>query len=340
MKIMHFQFGKEGGAESFFVKLINALARRGAKQLIVIRPNRIWRDEIDGCIEVIESNFRNLSPDRFLLPLKVKRIIGAENPNVICSWATRASRLMPKHRASIKISRLGDYPTKLDYFKNTDVLVCNTPGIAAHVRKLGWSRGVEIISNFTDRNRVDPIDRRAVDTPASNPVIMSMGRFVPRKDFTLLMAAIAKIPSAYLWLAGDGEERPNIERAAVELGISERVRLLGWQKDVRPFLAAADIFVMPSRHEPLGNVILEAWAQGKPVISMRAEGPSWFMQDGENGLLVDIGDVDALAHAMTRLMADPGLVERIAIGGTKTLALQFSEDAIVRSYMRLFNCHR
>lgn len=71
---MHFQFGKEGGAERFFVKLINALARRGVEQTIFIRPDRIWRDEIDGSIEVIERNFRNLSPDRLLLPLKVKRI--------------------------------------------------------------------------------------------------------------------------------------------------------------------------------------------------------------------------------------------------------------------------
>ena len=74
MRVVHFQFGKEGGAERFFVNFINALARRGVEQTAVIRPGRLWRDEIDGSIQVIESNFRNLSPDRFLLPLKVKNI--------------------------------------------------------------------------------------------------------------------------------------------------------------------------------------------------------------------------------------------------------------------------
>lgn len=339
MKIMHFQFGKEGGAERFFVQLINAFARRGLEQTIVIRPGRLWRDEVHPSIDVIESNFRNLSLDRLLLPLKVKRLAETMKPNAIFSWATRASRLMPRHPSAIKLSRLGDYPTKLDYFKNTDVLVCNTPGIAAHVKTIGWTRGVEVISNFTDDVRVAPIDRGALNTPESALVVMSMGRFVPRKEFPLLVSAVARIPGAYLWLAGEGDERANIEKTATELGVLERVRFLGWQKDVRPFLAAADIFVMPSRHEPLGNVILEAWSQERPVISTRAEGPVWFMRDGTNGLLVDIGDAEGLALAIGRLKDDTLLRSRIAAGGAETLMKQFSETAIVDAYVKLFGSH-
>lgn len=336
MKVMHYHFGKDGGAERFFVHLVNALARRGVEQTAVIRPNRLWRKDIEPHARLIESNFRNLSPDRILLPLKVKHLARRERPDALFSWATRASRLMPNYKGCIKISRLGDYPTNLSYFKNTDVLVCNTPGIGEHVRRLGWKRGVEVISNFTNTERVTPIDRKSVDTPEDAPVVMSMGRFVPRKGFALLTEAVAKLPGVYLWLAGDGEEMGNVRKLAADLGVADRVRFLGWQKDTRPYVAAADIFVMPSSHEPLGNVILEAWAQQKPVVSSRSEGPTWFMRDGENGLLVDIGDTDGFTRAIERLINDRQLADHVAFGGHETLMGQFSEEAVANAYIELF----
>ena len=102
-----------------------------------------------------------------------------------------------------------------------------------------------------------------------------------------------------------------------------------------PFIAASDCFAMASSHEPLGNVVLEAWGQGVPVVSTRSEGPTWFMRDEENGLLVDIGDHEAFAAAFERLRAEPQLVSRIVAGGRTTLDVMFSEDAVVGAYMRL-----
>ena len=243
---------------------------------------------------------------------------------------------MPDYKGCIKVSRLGDYPTRLHYFKNTDVIVCNTPGIADHVRSLGWTRSVEVISNFTNTERVTPVDRRNVNTPEDAPVVMSMGRFVPRKGFALLTGAVAKLPGVYLWIAGDGEELENVRKLAADLGVIDRVRFLGWQKDTRPYVAACDIFVMPSSHEPLGNVILEAWAQGKPVVSSRSEGPSWFMRDGDNGLLADIGDTDGFSRAIERLINDRQLADRVVLGGQETLMGQFSEEAVANAYIELF----
>lgn len=336
MHVMHYHFGKDGGAERFFVHLVRALARRGVEQTVVIREDRSWRSEIDGLATIIESNFRNLSPERILLPLKVKRVAREKRPDALFAWATRASSLMPNYKDCIRISRLGDFPTKLSYFKNCDVLVCNTPAIGEHVRKIGWKRGVEVISNFTNTDRVTPVDRRALGTPPGAPVIMSMGRFVERKGFAQLITAVSTLPGVYLWLAGDGEERATLEKLATDLGILDRTRFLGWQGDPRPHLAAADIFVMPSSHEPLGNVILEAWAQNRPVVSSRAEGPSWFMRDGENGLLVDIGDAKGLASGIARLIADPDLAAKIAENGNRTLAVGFSEEAVANAYIALF----
>ncbi|MCA1444069.1 glycosyltransferase [Ensifer sp. IC4062] len=340
MKVMHFHFGKDGGAERFFVHLVNALAERGVEQKSVIRPHRLWRPEIEGATRIVESHFRNMSLDRLLLPRKVMHMARRDRPDALMAWAPRASELMPAYKGCIKISRLGDYPPRLDYFRNTDCLVCNTPGIAEHVRKLGWKRDIEIISNFTNTERVEPVSRATLNTPDGAPVIMSMGRFVERKGFHTLIQAIAKVPDAYLWLLGDGEERDNLHKLATDLGVAARVRFAGWQKDTRSFLAAADIFVMASSHEPLGNVILEAWAQGTPVVSSRSEGPQWFMRDGENGLMVDIGDADGFARAVERIVNDDALRASLAERGHETLISQFSKEAITDAYLKLFASKR
>ncbi|OHV83898.1 glycosyltransferase [Ensifer sp. LCM 4579] len=340
MKVMHFHFGKDGGAERFFVYLVNALAERGVEQTSIIRPGRIWRREIEGATKITESNFRNLSLDRLLLPRKAMRMAQQGRPDALMAWAPRASELMPPYDGCIRISRLGDYPKHLDYFKNTDCLVCNTPGIADHVRNLGWKRQVEVISNFTDTERVPPKNRAALDTPVDAPLILSMGRFVERKGFHTLIEAVAKLLDAHLWLLGDGEERDNLQELAADLGVSRRVHFAGWQEDTRPFLAAADIFVMPSSHEPLGNVILEAWAQKTPVVSSRSEGPQWFMRDGDNGLMVDIGDADGFARAIERIVNDPVLGARLAERGYETLIGQFSKAAITDAYLKLFASKR
>lgn len=336
MRVHHFHFGKDGGAERFFVHLVNAFARRGIDQSCVIRKNRVWRRDIETVADITESNFRNVSLDRFLLPIKVQAMAKAHKPNAIMAWAPRASELMPSYTGCIKLSRLGDYPTKLDYFKNTDILVCNTPGIGEHIRALGWTRGVEVISNFTNTQEIAPISKALLDTPESAPVVMSMGRFVKRKGFHTLIDALAALPEVYLWLAGDGEERESLEAQVDARGMRERVRFLGWQDDTRAYVSAADIFVMPSSHEPLGNVILEAWAQKKPVVSSRSEGPMWFMRDGENGLLVDIGDDAGFAAAISSLLNDQALSQRVAAGGYETLMRQFSEEAVSSAYIELF----
>lgn len=336
MKVHHYHFGKDGGAERFFVQLVNALHRRGVEQSAVIRPGRQWRPAIEAIASIVESNFRNFSADRLLLPMRVKRAAVRERPDAIMAWAPRASELMPAYKGCIKLSRLGDYPTKLDYFRNTDVLVCNTPGIGEHVRALGWTRGVEVISNFTNTQVIAPISRAQVDTPENVPVVMTMGRFVKRKGFHTLIDAVAALPGVYLWLAGDGEERESLEAQVDARGMRERVRFLGWQDDTRAYVSAADVFVMPSSHEPLGNVILEAWAQKKPVVSSRSEGPMWFMRDGKNGLLADIGDDAGFAAAISSLLNDQALSQRVAAGGHETLMQQFSEEAVASAYIELF----
>ena len=137
-----------------------------------------------------------------------------------------------------------------------------------------------------------------------------------------------------------GEENDKLRRLADELGVADRVRFAGWQADPRPYIAASDCFAMASSHEPLGNVILEAWAQKVPVVSTRSEGPTWFMQDGVDGLLVPVGDHQAFADAFSRIRNEQGLAKTLVEGSERTLENRFSRDAVVDAYVSLLGSRR
>lgn len=336
MKVFHFHFGKEGGAERFFVSLINSFAERGVEQTAFIRPDRTWREDLDSRIVVHEKVWRRISLSRYWLEAKLKRLIEQEKPDALMAWMPRGARFTPNYPHAIKVARLGDYPLRLDYFKNIDVLVCNTPGIAERVHELGWQRRVEVISNFTAIKTAQPVPRESLNTPAKAFIVLGVGRFVRRKGFHTLIEAIDGLPDTYVWLVGDGEEHENLRTEAQKLGVLDRVRFLGWQKSPAPFLAACDVFCMPSTHEPLGNVILEAWVSGKPVVSSRSEGPTWFMKDERDGLLFDIEDARQLRQALQRLCADPQLMQQITEGGRATLNAQFSKQSVTDAYLKLF----
>lgn len=335
-RVLHMHFGKEGGAERFFVSLAQALAERGVEQKFVIRPNRSWRGALAPHGEIIENNFRRLSISGMLLPRRIRRLTEVWQPHAMMSWMTRAARLMPDTPGLVRLTRLGDYPETLEDFARTDLLVANTPGIAAHCEGMGWSKPVKVISNFVRQIEVDPVDRALHDTPEGAFLIGASGRFVDRKGFDVILRAVAQVPGAWLWLAGSGKGEPGLRQLAEDLGIAERVRFLGWLDEPMHAMAACDAYVMASRHEPLGNVILEAWHAGVPVVSTRAEGPSWFATDGENALLVDIGAPDQMADALRRLAGDVDLRARLRAGARATLNARFTRDSVTDQYLAVF----
>lgn len=337
MRLIHFHFGKDGGAERFFVNLVNSFHERGVEQSAFIRPRRVWRASIDPGVKIYEGTFRRISVTRFFMAARVRRLLRAAPPDGLMAWMPRASRFMPDWPHCLKIARLGDYPKRLDYFERIDVLVCNTPGIAERVRKLGWTKPVEVISNFTTVTASPPIKREAMNTPEHAFVVLAVGRFVERKGFHTLIEALSSLKHTYLWLVGDGEERERLITLAQKVSMTDRLRLVGWKPDIAPYFSACDVFCMPSSHEPLGNVILEAWSVGKPVVACRSEGPSWMMQDGVNGLLVDIGDVEGLSRAVLRLKKNPELMNAVAHGGRATLEAKFSKRSVTNAYLNLFS---
>ena len=123
---------------------------------------------------------------------------------------------------------------------------------------------------------------------------------------------------------------------AEALGVADRVRFLGWRTDTSALYRTADVCVFPSRYEPLGNVVIQAWAHGLPVVAAASQGPGALIREGDDGLLVPIDDAEALAGGVQRLLSDPALRKRMAAAGTARVAAEFSEAAVVDQWKSLF----
>jgi glycosyltransferase involved in cell wall biosynthesis len=336
LKVIHFHFGKEGGAERFFVKLAQALARRGVEQRFVIRPNRSWDHHVAGLGPVIRNNFSQLSPLSLRLHYQANAWVQDWKPQAVMAWMPRAARLMHRWPGVVKLARMGDFPENLKHFGACDLLVGNVPGIAQRCRDLGWSKPALTIANFTPDVTPKPVSRAAHDTPDGVFLVASGGRFQPRKALDMAVRAIARIPGAWLWLIGDGGQRGELETLATQLGVRDRVRFIGWVEDPVHHIAAADAFLMPSRHEPLGNLLLEAWAAGVPSVSTRSEGPTWYMRDGIDGLMADIDNDEQIAEALIRLRDDPAQAQVYAANARERLQDFLSEESVCRDYMSVF----
>jgi glycosyltransferase involved in cell wall biosynthesis len=156
------------------------------------------------------------------------------------------------------------------------------------------------------------------------------------KAFDVLIRAMADVPNAVLWLAGDGPLEAELKTLAKEVGAVDRMRFLGWRDDTAGLIASADILVCPSRHEPLGNVVIEGWARARPVVAAASDGPRHLITDGETGLLCPIDAPDALADALRRVAGDPDLAGRLGTAGEAAFKARFTEAIIVRDYMEFF----
>lgn len=324
-----------GGAELFFVRLVLALHRAGLDQRVVMRPDpdraRLLRD---GGIEPVEVQFGSI------LALKARSALRAElksyRPDIALTWMSRASWVMPKG-APIHAARLGGY-YPLKYYRNCDHMIGNTRGIVDWLRREGWPADrTHYLPNFVETRRQPAVDRASLDTPADATVVVALGRLHDDKAFDVLIRALPAVPGAVVWLAGDGPKDAELKALAQAQGVADRIRWLGWRSDVPALCAAADILCCPSRIEPLGNVILEGWAQGLPVVACASAGPAELLADGENGRLVAMEDHAALAAALNSVIHDRGLRDHVVAGGTRTLNEHFTEDAVVAAYLDFFD---
>jgi glycosyltransferase involved in cell wall biosynthesis len=325
---------RHGGAEAFFTRLAIALNNAGQNQQIVIREDEERAAALRaGGLEPLQLRFGGALD--LLTKRRLANKVRAYRPDVVMTWMNRATSKMPRGRF-VHAARLGGY-YDLKYYRHCDHLVGNTPGIVDHVVANGWpSERAHYIANFVDTDKGIAVERAALDTSAEVKVVIALGRLHENKAFDVLIKAMAEVPNAVLWLAGDGPREGALKGLAREIGVADRVKFLGWREDTADLIAAADILACPSRHEPLGNVVIEGWAKTKPVVAAASDGPRYLIDDGVTGLLCPIDAPGPLAEALRRVCDDPGLASRISAAGEAAFRARFTEEKIVAEYQEFF----
>ena len=182
-----------------------------------------------------------------------------------------------------------------------------------------------------------PVPRASLSTPEDAPLLLAMGRLHEAKAHDIALQALTRLPEAFLWIAGSGPEEARLKAMVTALGLDGRVRFLGWRTDASALYRTADVCVFPSRYEPLGNVVIQAWAHGLPVVAAESQGPKALIEDGKDGLLVPVDDPEALAGGVRRLLTETGLGEQLARRGARRVELEFSEAAVVGQWKALFS---
>jgi glycosyltransferase involved in cell wall biosynthesis len=134
---------------------------------------------------------------------------------------------------------------------------------------------------------------------------------------------------ARLCLVGDGPDRDEVERRAHELGVMRETLFLGYQEQVASLFAAFDVFILPSANEGTPVTAIEALAAGKPVVATRVGGIPDVVRDGEDGFLVEPGDVEALAERLAQLATDPELRERMGEAARSRVRERYSVERLV-----------
>ena len=312
-----------GGAEAFYERLTLALHGAGEEVLPVIRrePARAQRLAATSPVQMRFGGALD-----FVTPLKLGAALRDWRPRVAMAWMNRAAGMTPRGDWTL-IGRLGGY-YDLKYYRHCDHLVGNTRDLRRWIIAQGWpEERVHVLPNFA----ADLAGTAPAALPGAKH-LLAMGRLHANKGFDTLIRAMALVPDAHLSIAGEGPERAALQALARECGVGARVHLLGWREDTAALLAACDLFICPSRHEPLGNVVLEAWSAGRAVIAASAQGPSELIQDGETGLLVPIDAVEPLASAIQSLLAHPQRAAALAANGREQFEERFAQAPVLAQW--------
>ncbi|WP_082012435.1 glycosyltransferase [Belnapia sp. F-4-1] len=331
MRIAHVIAGAPmGGAEAFYERLTLAQHRAGETVLAVIRTDAARAARLAaGGLAPVQLPFGG--PFDFRTGPALRDALARFRPDIVISWANRASRFagaLRRRGASWPlVGRLGGY-YDLKYYRHCDALIGNTEDIHRHCIAGGWPAArAHVVPNFAaDLAGALPA---ALPAPPGSRRLLALGRLHANKGFDILLRALAELPEAHLSLAGEGPERPALEALAGSLDLGPRLAFLGWRQDTGALLAAAEALICPSRHEPLGNVVLEAWSAARPIVAAAAEGPAALIRPGQTGLLVPKEDPAALAAAIRGLLADPVAAAALAEAGRAEYAAHHAEAPVL-----------
>jgi glycosyltransferase involved in cell wall biosynthesis len=335
MRILHVMASRaNGGAETYCADMMASLRAAGIDQLAVIprasvHHERLAAAGVPQAAHVLDGRFGPLRRRR------LAALIQAFRPDLIHCWMRRAASLVP----SLPLPVLGWFGGYYDpaHFPRCSHFVAVTPHIIEHMVRSGVPRAKAYhVPTFPSLEAGPLVARASLATSHDATVLLTLSRLHEKKGLDVLLAALVELPTCIAWIAGDGPLERDLKALAVRLGVADRVRFLGWRTDRGALIVAADICVLPSRWEPFGTVMLEAWAAGTPLVAAASQGPAALIANGANGLLVPVDDAAALATAIGRLAADPALQARLVAGGRAEYQRGFTREAVTQRMIALY----
>ncbi len=332
MRVAHVMAGaRAGGAELFYERLVAAQHKAGDAVLAAVRrePGRLLRLRAAGLVPMALP-FGGLLD--FTTGPALRRSMREFRPELVMAWMGRAAAAAPRGDWVLAGRLGGRYD--LRRFRRCDHLVANTEALVRWIAGQGWpGERVHHLPNFSpDLSGAAPA---MLDVPAGSPLVLAMGRLHRNKGFDVLLRALRRLPGVHLAIAGEGPEAGALRRLAVGEGVAERVHWLGWRQDQAALLAACTVLACPSRVEPLGNVVLEAFSARRPIVAAASEGPAALIDPGHTGLLAPVEDAEALSEALGAVIADQDLALRLGVAGRAAFEREHAEAPVLARWRAL-----
>ena len=320
-----------GGAERVLVTLANSLARRDHPvDFVLCSRSGPYLKELDERITIVDLQtrrvlaavwpllryLREVQPHALVSSLMHSNVVAA----IACGLNGRKQRLVLREANTLGVGgRTASLKGKVLLemvrwaYRRADALVAVSQGVLEQmVRVVRPSFRVEvrvILNPVIEQSLRDKAVLAPEPTwpwPAEEPTLLGAGRLVPAKDFDTLLRAFAKVNAARpsrLIILGEGPERAALEAQALRLGVADRVWLPGFVENPFAHMRQASAFVLSSRLEGLPNVLIQAMACQTPVVATRCpSGPEEILENGRLGVLVEMGDAEAMAHAVLKIL--------------------------------------
>jgi hypothetical protein len=249
---------------------------------------------------------------------------------------SRAASFVPAGMPCPVIGWLGGY-YNVKYYKSSDCLVGVTHDIRRHLIAHGIAAERAFVCHtFGTLPESPPVSRASLGVPEDALLLLVLSRMHWKKGIDTAIQAVRGLPSAHLCLAGDGPALGKYQALARELDLAERVHFLGWRDDRKSLLEACDICLLPSRYEPFGTVIPEAWSMRRPLMTALTDGTRQYVRDNENGAVFPVDDAEALAGRIRQIAADPAFAARLVETGYRDYRRSFARDVVVDRLIEIY----
>jgi len=346
-----------GGAQRTIINLFNNVIDENIKMRLVVGDGsgeaKKWLNNTDGIIDLKKKRLKSLF-------FSLRKSIIDEQPDIILSTMVDSNLmcvlvcLSIKNRPKIILRETNPHRKRKEFnfikrlmirylYKYADMIVSLSNGVTDEIiEDYNLNRkNVVTIHNPIEIDKIQDIVKMKSSKPWANwadnhYVIMSIGRLVYQKGYDILIDSIAKIKKlpVKLIIIGEGEERAYLEERIAQHNIADIVMLAGYKEDIFEWLSQADLFVLSSRWEGFGHVIVEAMASGIPVLSTNCpHGPKDIIVNNYNGKLVNF-DAEKIALEISSLLTDKN--KHKYINNAYKDIIKFSSENISKKYCNLF----